>query len=512
MSKPEVNLINRRDIKVKVFYSFQGSPTICLCSYRTSLAHGKSQSIVDIPLRTCLQNLCTSSPDILLQSDKDCAVYSAHFLSLANSGNGKDFIWEGHGLLSWILEEQFYANHSIDGKLYKHHVEVQLELHQTRRMSKSDYYDALTKCTMNPSENNHYHVPSLDRLSTHISHNSTALTSIPHTSSNEKEDTQLPPLLFHANANNIITKLPDSTRKRKCLMSGNTCPPSDPISASDNSNDDNHWSKLPRTTSPTLEFKAISAIFPLSPIAATLAPPSQASSSLSSSSSSPASLSSATTAAIVAAPPMSISSSSSAPNVLSTFTTTITTTNGRRKKRDTKPPNTSDVRTFTKVDQDKDGKYCLPVEIDSWTVYSLGYVVYDRPAFHNQRYIYPVGYKVKKWYRSMIDPKSDTQYVCEILDGGQEPVFRLEADDNPGKSYTGPTPTTVWTIAVREAFAIRNMDYGHNPVGPDFFGLRKNAIAKMIQDLPNADKCNNYIWQKFMAGNTSKPNKGRTPK
>lgn len=50
------------------------------------------------------------------------------------------------------------------------------------------------------------------------------------------------------------------------------------------------------------------------------------------------------------------------------------------------------------------------------------------------------------------------------------------------------------------------MDYGHNPVGPDFFGLRKNTIAKMIQDLPNADKCKNYIWQNFevMSNNKGK--------
>ncbi|KAI9300017.1 F/Y-rich N-terminus-domain-containing protein [Cunninghamella echinulata] len=186
---------------------------------------------------------------------------------------------------------------------------------------------------------------------------------------------------------------------------------------------------------------------------------------------------------------------------------TTTATSGRRKKRDTKPPNTNDIRTFIQVDQDALGNYILPVEIDSWTVFSLGQVVYDRPSFHNQRYIYPVGYKVKKWYRSMIDPKSDTQYLCEILDGGQEPVFRLVADDNPTEVYTGSTTTSVWTIVVRRAFAIRNMEYGHNPVGPDFFGLRKNTIAKMIQDLPNADKCNNYIWQTFKSGSTGKTTK-----
>ncbi|ORY89974.1 hypothetical protein BCR43DRAFT_567178 [Syncephalastrum racemosum] len=169
----------------------------------------------------------------------------------------------------------------------------------------------------------------------------------------------------------------------------------------------------------------------------------------------------------------------------------------RKKKRDTKPPNANDVRPFFEIEKDNFGRYILPVEIDSWTVLDLGHVVWDRPAFHNQRYIYPVGYCVKKWYRSMVDPHSDTQYTCQILDGGNEPIFSLEAEDNPGEVWRGPTPTTVWTIAVRRAFAIRQMDYGHNPVGPDFFGLRKNTIAKMIQDLPNANRCENYIWQNF---------------
>jgi hypothetical protein len=62
------------------------------------------------------------------------------------------------------------------------------------------------------------------------------------------------------------------------------------------------------------------------------------------------------------------------------------------------------------------------------------------------------------------------------------------------------------------AFAIRNMDYGHNPVGPDFFGLRKNTIAKMIQDLPNADKCKNYIWQNFEAMTSNKGKSSRRSK
>ncbi|KAI8987455.1 F/Y-rich N-terminus-domain-containing protein [Mycotypha africana] len=162
------------------------------------------------------------------------------------------------------------------------------------------------------------------------------------------------------------------------------------------------------------------------------------------------------------------------------------------------------VRTYYEVDKDRNGNYILPVEIDSWTVIDLGTVVYDRPAYHNQRYIYPVNYTVKKWYRSMIDPQSDTQYTCRILDNGREPKFEVTADDCD-MTYSGPTPTTVWTIIVRRAFSIRNQEYGHNPVGPDFFGLRKNTIAKMIQDLPNASQCSRYVWQNFEPAKFNKP-------
>jgi hypothetical protein len=61
-------------------------------------------------------------------------------------------------------------------------------------------------------------------------------------------------------------------------------------------------------------------------------------------------------------------------------------------------------------------------------------------------------------------------------------------------------PCLFFFVFLIRAFAVRNMEYGHNPVGPDFFGLRKNTIAKMIQDLPNADKCRNYVWQMFEIG------------
>lgn len=48
----------------------------------------------------------------------------------------------------------------------------------------------------------------------------------------------------------------------------------------------------------------------------------------------------------------------------------------------------------------------------------------------------------------MVDPKTDTQYTCRILENGKEPLFEVTADDCQ-TIYSGPTPTTVWTIIVK---------------------------------------------------------------
>ncbi|CAG8636215.1 6858_t:CDS:2 [Racocetra fulgida] len=48
------------------------------------------------------------------------------------------------------------------------------------------------------------------------------------------------------------------------------------------------------------------------------------------------------------------------------------------------------------VPKDENGNFILPVEVGLHTVIKLGKIVYDRDSFHNDRYIYPVGYAVKR--------------------------------------------------------------------------------------------------------------------
>ncbi|KAI8370576.1 uncharacterized protein BYT42DRAFT_94301 [Radiomyces spectabilis] len=454
--------------KVKIFYSFKGSETNCLCTFDMELKELTDRQWIKVPLKRCLLSVCSSCPDRLTVIDQDTAVYTANFEENTLSSG---VIWEGHGLLSTIIDQHQQDDHiQATGKVipstdaaYDYCVEILMQLHPVPRCATHGKNMVLSPKQTLPSMKSLLNEP--EPMQPYPSHEMPLLPSVSR--SFYKESYAYPSQ--HEPSSYLGKRLPSSA-------SAHSLSPSEDMSSP--------W-MIPALThdanqaSKTTKRRRISSINTLRHIALDdhpnyrkLSPP-------------------------------------------TTTTTTIKLNNdkplmdayyhqSRRKKRDTKPPNTNDIRPFVAIEKDKDGHYVLPAEVDSWTVLSLGKVVWDRPAFHNQRYIYPVGYKVKKWYRSMVDPHSDTQYTCQILDGGDEPIFQLDADDNPGQVWRGPTPTTVWTIAVRRAFAIRNMDYGHNPVGPDFFGLRKNTIAKMIQDLPNADKCKNYIRQNFEAMSTSK--------
>lgn len=138
-------------------------------------------------------------------------------------------------------------------------------------------------------------------------------------------------------------------------------------------------------------------------------------------------------------------------------TTPVTQLSGKvPKKRASKRPLNEKVMKVQYVEQDEHGNYKLPVQIGILTVLSLGSVVYDRDTFHNERYIWPVGYAVKRYlhvydyeddffllylyslciyflymhahiraYNSMINPDSQTMYVCKIDDGNEGPKVVL---------------------------------------------------------------------------------------
>ncbi|KAJ1664725.1 hypothetical protein EV178_003882 [Coemansia sp. RSA 1646] len=169
---------------------------------------------------------------------------------------------------------------------------------------------------------------------------------------------------------------------------------------------------------------------------------------------------------------------------------------GKRRKRH--HDIASKIRSVQPVPRDRDGNYEMPVQVGILTVLRLGRVVWDRDAYHNERYIWPVGYTVQREYYSMADPNKSVIYTCWITDGGDVPMFHVEAEDMPGAPIIAPTATGAWTAVLRTVNQIRHREHSNSASGPDYFGFSHPTIAKMIQDLPGADKCKAYIVQHFV--------------
>ncbi|ORY04894.1 hypothetical protein K493DRAFT_253090, partial [Basidiobolus meristosporus CBS 931.73] len=189
---------------------------------------------------------------------------------------------------------------------------------------------------------------------------------------------------------------------------------------------------------------------------------------------------------------------------------------GKAKRKITNPKTTSEAapkkrrqkrievkpRRVQDLPRNSEGEYALPVQVGVLTVIDLGTIVHDRNTFHNERYIWPVGFTVQRSYASMVDPESQTIYVCKISDGGDGPKFHIEPEDQPDNPIIANTATGAWTTVVKAVNTVRKREHSNSASGPDYFGFSHPTIAKMIQDMPNADKCQQYIWQQFivMAG------------
>lgn len=158
---------------------------------------------------------------------------------------------------------------------------------------------------------------------------------------------------------------------------------------------------------------------------------------------------------------------------------------------------TSKPKRVHPIPRDKDGNFVLPVQVGIFTILNLGTVDYRRPSFHTHRYIYPIGFKIQRYYKSTVHQDAQACYTVEILDGDQGPRFEITADDRPNEPFTSETSSGVWSQIIKLSNQIRQLKITNSGSGPEFTGFSHPTIAWMIQCLPNVDRCKDYRWQEF---------------
>jgi hypothetical protein len=169
-------------------------------------------------------------------------------------------------------------------------------------------------------------------------------------------------------------------------------------------------------------------------------------------------------------------------------------TDDKKRKRPVK------IKKYYDIPRNPEGELILPFQLGIITLENLGTVVWDRPSFHNDRYIYPIGFSTTREFSSMYTPDKMVRYKSEIIDGGDGPRFQVTPADG-NKPIVASTATGAWTTIIKGCVSnlavnlTRNREHSNSASGPDYFGLSHGTIMKLIQELPNADKCTNYTHQ-----------------
>lgn len=111
--------------------------------------------------------------------------------------------------------------------------------------------------------------------------------------------------------------------------------------------------------------------------------------------------------------------------------------------------------------------------------------------FHTSNYIYPIGYKIIRFYWSMKRLNKRCRYICSIHDVSGRPEFRIIVQDPPEEDaeFRDGSPKAVWTRILEPLAALRRENecvrmFPKYVTGEDLFGLTEPAVVRVLESMP----------------------------
>lgn len=120
-------------------------------------------------------------------------------------------------------------------------------------------------------------------------------------------------------------------------------------------------------------------------------------------------------------------------------------------------------------------------------------------AFHTPNYIYPIGYKIIRFFWSMRQPNKRCRYICYIVDVSGRPEFRILVKEvnQEDIELRDETPKKVWQRVLAEIAKLRNKNqlvqvFPKYISGEDLFGLAEPAVVRILESLPGVETLSDY--------------------
>ena len=119
--------------------------------------------------------------------------------------------------------------------------------------------------------------------------------------------------------------------------------------------------------------------------------------------------------------------------------------------------------------------------------------------FHTNSYIYPIGYKISRFYWSFRRLGKRCQYICSINEVDGKPRFSIEIREEgfENVTYHDSTPKRVWQHIIEPIAKMREESetikvFTDFITGEDLFGLNEPAIIRILESLPGVDTLYDY--------------------
>ncbi|KAL0271383.1 UNVERIFIED_CONTAM: hypothetical protein PYX00_008487 [Menopon gallinae] len=121
------------------------------------------------------------------------------------------------------------------------------------------------------------------------------------------------------------------------------------------------------------------------------------------------------------------------------------------------------------------------------------------PVFHTPNYIYPVGYKIVRFYWSMRRPNKRCKYICSIHDAYGRPEFRILVQEPTYDDIElrDSSPKAVWARILEPLQQLRKDNsnvqiFPRYVSGEDLFGLNEPAVVRVLESLPGVETLTDY--------------------
>ena len=137
-------------------------------------------------------------------------------------------------------------------------------------------------------------------------------------------------------------------------------------------------------------------------------------------------------------------------------------------------------KKFTKVniERDLEGNIIYPIVITpTLQILNLGVVEWERQNYHSEKNLFPIGFKSLRKNTSMVHPNKQDEYICEILDGGQKPMFKVTCSSEPNKPIMSMSSSGVWIDICKRINELNGGARSKVTVsGPDRYGLAEPGV------------------------------------